>query len=153
MRSYTVRDGRWGPKASLRVKVVAATAAEDVFWRFQVAGFSSPVRLETVVSGIKKARLHRNGDIGVDPADAFEADGKAPLQHISQTFDETAYVFCRVTTVENKGEREGADAFDKAVETMRQLASRIQFNTPDPYINTLGGALVVAADGDWDGDT
>ena len=36
---------------------------------------------------------------------------------------------------------------------MRQLAGRIVFDTPDPYVNTLGGALAVAADGDWDGKT
>ncbi len=153
MRSYTVRDGRWGKNASLRVRVVAGTTAEEVLWRFQVTGFSAPVRLETVVSGINKTRLHRNGDLGVDPIDAFEADGKAPLQRISQTFDETAYVVCEGTKAVNKGERECVHRFDDAVEVMRQLASRIQFNTPDPYINTLGGALVVAADGDWDGDT
>lgn len=31
------------------------------------------------------------------------------------------------------------------------LASRLKIETPDPYLNTLGGALVAAADGIWDG--
>ncbi|CAM3733640.1 DUF4450 domain-containing protein [Mucilaginibacter galii] len=36
-------------------------------------------------------------------------------------------------------------------ETARKLlTSRVQLNTPDPYINTLGGALAVAADGIWE---
>lgn len=30
------------------------------------------------------------------------------------------------------------------------LASRLKIETPDPYLNTLGGALVAAADGIWD---
>ena len=32
----------------------------------------------------------------------------------------------------------------------KQLISRVQLHTPDPYINTLGGALAVAADGVWE---
>ena len=31
----------------------------------------------------------------------------------------------------------------------RELAERIRITTPDPYFNTLGGALAVAADGIW----
>ena len=31
------------------------------------------------------------------------------------------------------------------------LASHLKIETPDPYLNTLGGALVAAADGIWDG--
>ena len=33
------------------------------------------------------------------------------------------------------------------------MSTRIHFETPDPYINTLGSALSLAADGDWDGQT
>lgn len=37
--------------------------------------------------------------------------------------------------------------------TRQQLAARVQVNTPDPYINTLGGALSIAADAIWDDPT
>ncbi|WP_022826167.1 DUF4450 domain-containing protein [Hymenobacter norwichensis] len=40
-------------------------------------------------------------------------------------------------------------AFARAEAARQQLASRIQVTTPDPYINTLGGALGVAADAIW----
>jgi hypothetical protein len=40
--------------------------------------------------------------------------------------------------------------FDQAEKSRRQLADRVQVHTPDPYINTLGGALSVAADGIWE---
>ena len=40
--------------------------------------------------------------------------------------------------------------FNEAEAKRRQLASRVQVKTPDPYINTLGGALSVAADGIWE---
>ena len=32
----------------------------------------------------------------------------------------------------------------------KKLAERIEVNTPDPYINTLGGALSIAAEGIWE---
>ncbi len=44
-------------------------------------------------------------------------------------------------------------AFAKAEEQRAELAGRIRFVTPDPYFNTIGGALAVAADGVWDGTT
>lgn len=40
--------------------------------------------------------------------------------------------------------------FNSAEATRKQLASRVQVKTPDPYINTFGGALSVAADGIWE---
>jgi hypothetical protein len=39
-----------------------------------------------------------------------------------------------------------ASLFEKTESTRKQLAGRIKLNTPDPYINTLGGALSMAAD-------
>ena len=38
------------------------------------------------------------------------------------------------------------EMFNKAEEVRKELAGRIEVNTPDKYINTLGGALSVAAD-------
>ncbi|MBR1548957.1 MAG: DUF4450 domain-containing protein, partial [Prevotella sp.] len=153
MRSYVVRDARWGKNATLRLKVVAGLEAEEAMWRFQAAGFKKNVALETVVSGVRKPKLWRNGDIGVDPVDAFEADGKKPLQRLSTNFDEVCYALCSVTTMSVLKERDGVRHFEDAEEAMRELAGRIKFSTPDPFINTLGSALVVAADGDWDGQT
>lgn len=48
---------------------------------------------------------------------------------------------------------EAAKQFGATKERNRLMAVRVEFNTPDPFINTLGGALVMAADGDWDGQT
>lgn len=43
--------------------------------------------------------------------------------------------------------------FSQSETDRAKLASRIKINTPDPYFNTLGGTLAVAADGIWSGDT
>jgi hypothetical protein len=44
-------------------------------------------------------------------------------------------------------------AFAKAEQQRLLLAKRIKVQTPDPYINTLGGALSLAADGIWESPT
>ena len=41
-------------------------------------------------------------------------------------------------------------AFAQAEAARAVLASRVQVSTPDPYLNTLGGALAVAADAIWE---
>ena len=41
--------------------------------------------------------------------------------------------------------------FDAAEKWRKDLSSTISFTTPDPYINPIGGAMVMAADGAWDG--
>ncbi|WP_207427037.1 DUF4450 domain-containing protein [Pedobacter sp. SYSU D00535] len=46
-----------------------------------------------------------------------------------------------------------ASVFTKAEEARQKLASRVKVTTPDPFINTLGGALAVAADGIWEDPT
>jgi hypothetical protein len=43
------------------------------------------------------------------------------------------------------------DAFTKADEQRKKTASHVKIETPDPYLNTLGGALSIAADAIWDG--
>lgn len=40
--------------------------------------------------------------------------------------------------------------FDRAEAARKKLAGRVVVRTPDPYINTLGGALGIAADGIWE---
>ena len=153
MRSYLLRHKTWGQKAALRVKVVASLQKEQAMWRFQAAGFSGDVTLEVVVSNIRNPQLSRNGDLGADPRDAFEADGKTPVQQWSQTFDEECYVCCDGITTNKTDDREASEHFEELETAMHELAARVEFNTPDPYVNTLGGALVIAADGDWDGKT
>ncbi len=153
MRSYELRHAAWGKDAVLRLKVVANMNAEGAFWRLRPIGFESPVNLEVVVSHIKKAKLSRNGDMGVDAPDAFESDGKEPVQQLTVQFAEEQYFGVEGTTASLLDAEEGEETFTDAEKAMKLLAGRVSFNTPDPYINTLGGALVVAADGDWDGET
>lgn len=43
--------------------------------------------------------------------------------------------------------------FDQSEKNRESLVSRIKIDTPDPYFNTLGGTLAIAADGIWSGET
>jgi hypothetical protein len=43
-----------------------------------------------------------------------------------------------------------AAKFEEAENARKKIAGRIKVNTPDPYINTLGGALSIAADAIWE---
>ncbi|MFY9151673.1 MAG: DUF4450 domain-containing protein [Prolixibacteraceae bacterium] len=43
------------------------------------------------------------------------------------------------------------ELFEKAELQRKKIAGRIKILTPDPYINTVGGALSIAADAIWDG--
>jgi hypothetical protein len=40
--------------------------------------------------------------------------------------------------------------FDRTEQARRELAGRIRLHTPDPYINTIGAALGIAADAIWE---
>lgn len=43
--------------------------------------------------------------------------------------------------------------FEEAEQKRSSIAGTVKINTPDPYFNTLGGALSIAADGIWDEET
>ncbi|MDR3367324.1 MAG: DUF4450 domain-containing protein, partial [Prevotellaceae bacterium] len=43
--------------------------------------------------------------------------------------------------------------FEQAEAARSRIAQTVQLSTPDPYFNTLGGALSVAADGIWEPDS
>lgn len=118
MRSFVARHKTWGPKAVVRVKAVTSLTGRQSVWRLRTEGFQGPVKLEVVTAGKASQRL-------------------------SQVVDDECFVCCDsvATTIDPRaGER-----FDEAEQTLRQVATRLVFNTPDAAINTLGGSLAVAA--------
>ena len=50
----------------------------------------------------------------------------------------------------SKSQKELATIFENSVQQTQLLANRVKVVTPDPYINTLGSALSIAADGIWE---
>lgn len=146
-RTYHLTDPSWG-KGELRITVMALADSDGAIWRFSATNMPRRAKLLWQHGGATGKRLSRNGDMGVDPVDCFElplgandlVTGELPLQ-------KEAYLI-RSSSEEKMNERK---AYEKAEAASQALASRLVIETPDPYLNTVGGALVAAADGIWDG--
>ena len=157
-RRYVLKDKRWGDEATLEVTVAASPDREGAVWRFSRMDAARPTRLEARMCEIANPKLHRNGDIGADKPGVFEAaPGERGLQRQVWTMDgtdgESYFVIDSINQMVTLPAEEARERFEQAIEYNRQLGGRISFQTPDPYINTLGEALAFAADGDWDGKT
>lgn len=154
IREYTLRDKRWG--GTLKIGVVAMPDEEVAVFKFVGDGISS-FDLKTLICNISNKKMRRNGDMGADPAGIFEPDDNNKGLIVSNATyggnGNTAYVVIRLNEAANLSFHEADFMWNKAMEYNTSLGERIKFDTPDPYINTLGGALAVAADGDWDGQT
>ncbi len=150
-RYYLLQDQRWGD-GYIRFEVLAMPDREAAVWRITSPQLQGKMRV--TVCQIAQPKLHRNGDIGADKPGCLEAAGE-PLQTLDASFGHAhaLYLEVELDQVRQLEPDQGRAYYQQARRHYRQLASRIQFQTPDPYINTLGGALVLAADGDWDGQT
>lgn len=154
-RSYLLRDKRWGD-TELRVSVVALQDEEGALFRFEGNDASHPLDVKALVCNINGKGMKRNGDLGADPYGVFEPAEGAKAVVSCATYGAgrlAAFVYIKLNEVEDMAFERAAMLWEKTMVHNRMLAGRIEFNTPDPYINTIGGALAVAADGDWDGQT
>ena len=155
MRIYRLQDKRWGKDANLKLTVVAMPDREGAVWLFDDQHFDKEAVYTAEVCDIANPKLSRNGDIGADKPGCFEASSKK--RNISgckwNGGRETYFVIDSINQITPVSDEQGRQLFMKAVMHNGALQSRIEFNTPDAYINTLGSALTFAADGDWDGQT
>ena len=154
-RTYTLRDHRWGDQAELSLEVVAMPHSEGGVWLFSEQRFDETAQFRAELCAIANPRLHRNGDIGADKPGVFEASPKR--EHLeTRTWEggkPTCFVIDSVNKIVPVFPWEGRALFDRSQLYNAQLAQRLQFSTPDPYVNALASALTFAADGDWDGQT
>lgn len=160
-RSYRLTDPSWG-KGQLRISVLAFPDEEGAVWQITPEQMSAGATLTALLSPIKAKRLSRNGDMGADPADSFEPlDLLQPQQSCNLSLHHnpseagklpSSYLILKDLALQLPPAETGKALYDKAEKARTALASRIKIETPDPYLNTLGGALAVAADGIWDGE-
>ena len=157
-RSYRLTDPAFG-RGTVDVTVLAAPDEEAAVWQFQTHGLPADAVLQCVICRVKAKSFSRWGDLNADPRDGFDPDAEESDKMTAEwkVGDGISYA---VVAVGADGKYSlstpvGAAAqalFDKAMDHHRWLASQIVFDTPDPYINTLGAALMAAADGAWDGE-
>ena len=135
IRKYVVQDRRLRAAGIevLRVNVVVRPDEEGVIWQFIADRYPDALHVQAILSDTDTPD-------GGQKAEATYARNFAHFvmrQHrIVPVSDVSAYEF-----------------YTTAVDFQRRRAAQISFTTPDPYINTLGGALVMAADGNWNGQT
>jgi len=60
------------------------------------------------------------------------------------------WLFLAEDSKTNYNQKNIAQLYEKSVQQTQLLANRVKVSTPDPYINTLGSALAIAADGIWE---
>ena len=152
-RRYVLKDKSWG-QGVIYIDVVAPTETESGVWRFRVDSFAKPVDIKAMVCNIFSTRLKRSGDIGADPWGLFEpAAGDEGLKTFEWAAAGTTFFGIDVAEISKAAQKDLAHTFETTEKRNKEMAARVKFHTPDAHINTLGGALVTAADGDWDGQT
>lgn len=197
-RVYVISDPLFrGGTVTLTAR--ASDEYEGAFWKVEYDKMPASTRIGVRYGGASGKRFSRNGDLGVDPADAFAltpegcADNAYTLhantfsvdyaqasrngvQTIKGCFPQGAILKVNslaenapVLDAEWKIGRNSsyvyigasstvpytrmAQVYESTAQRQKALTERIVFNTPDSLLNTLGGALVAAADGIWDGQT
>lgn len=151
-RDYLLKDDRW-EGGRLRVAVNAFYDKEGGIWKFEGKDLPAGAKLICQISEIKATKLARSGDMGVDPPDAFEAPEfpEALKTFIIELKSAPVYVEYIPEDLKAVNPVKGNADFNAAEAARQKLAATLKIRTPDPYINTLGGILSMAADGIWDG--
>lgn len=167
-RSYRLKHPGWGANAELQISALALSDEDAAIWKVTPVNMPEGAVLRALLSEIRLSRLSRNGDMGADPPRCFDAPEHpehlqtvdvALASSLSQTSRPASsgqgnsfYILVRDYSLVIPSQEEGATLYDKSEQARAELAARIRITTPDPFFNTLGGALAVAADGIWDGE-
>ena len=152
-RTYKLTDKSWN-NGEIKISVLPFSDREGGIWMFSIHGFANNIQLKGLISEITNSKLRRNGDMCADPNGSFEAPiNPKQLQTFAWNANGTTYVAADSTSLHALTLPQGEEEYTKCEDARNYLATRITFDTPDPYINTLGGALTIAADGIWDEKT
>lgn len=179
---YTIRDPLLGD-AILYITVEALADAEGMIIRFTAPKANPGTHLKAFFGGVSGKKFSRDGDIGADPESSWYLDtaaargdhytidgntftldkkleGTFPAKLTVDTYSilhgeipikDTSYLLIRKPSLTPIAD---LPVLFNAAETKRAaLAARVQLHTPDPYLNTIGGALAVAADAIWEAPT
>lgn len=147
-RSYLLKDEAWGENAELHIIALPSMKEEHALWEFS-GNLPAGTVIEAIVSPIRNQNLSRNGDMGADPPLSFDPiETGEILQRLECILpaNGNAYIKIKVNTLELSGSQEEFSAWEA---DRKALAGRINFSTPDPFLNNIGGALAVAANGVW----
>lgn len=149
-RSYRLTHPTWGVNAELQISALALSDEDAAIWKVTPVNIPEGAVLRSSLCEIRLPKLSRNGDMGADPPGCFDApEHPEHLQTVDVALNAPLYILVRDYSLVIPSLEEGAALYDKSEQARAELASRIRITTPDPFFNTLGGALAVAADGIW----
>lgn len=156
-REYLMKDKRWDGGV-LNLSVLAYPQTEGAVWKFAAENFGkAKIEIVGMICETKVSKFKRAGDIGkFDGPEAFDAPaqpkmlstvaGIMPQKGVAELY------FSVDNTVLSTGKNsELAKRYQAAEQWRSDLASSVIFNTPDAYLNPVGGTMVMAADGAWNG--
>lgn len=152
VRRYELRDASWGGGV-LTVEVIASLDAEQALWRFTAKGFADAVSLSYAVAPTRRMKMARDGDLGLEPRESYDADPHAMPVTGRCSPDDCLLLVNGEDSLRVLGGKRGQTAFEKELNAIGKRMSRLEFSTPDPYLNPIGRNLVAATDGMWDGET
>ena len=152
-RDYTLSDPRW-EGGKLHVSVIARTDVEGALWLFSAEGLSSTASLEGRICETAVMRFRRFGDMGrMEKPGGFEASPTLKqLATVSVPLKgQPVCISLENNTLITTPQKALLLLFSRQETARKTMASQVEFNTPDAFINTIGGNMVMAADGAWDG--
>ena len=156
-REYLMKDKRWG-SGVLKLLVLAYPQTEGAVWKFAAENFGkAKIEIVGMICETKVSKFKRAGDIGkFDGPEAFDAPAQpkmlSTVAGIMPQKGAAELYFSVDNTVLSTGKNsEMAKRYQAAEQWRSDLASSVIFNTPDAYLNPVGGTMVMAADGAWNG--
>ena len=156
-REYLMKDKRWG-SGVLKLSVLAYPQTEGAVWKFAAENFGkAKIEIVGMICETKVSKFKRAGDIGkFDGPEAFDAPAQpkmlSTVAGIMPQKGAAELYFSVDNTVLSTGKNsELAKRYQAAEQWRSDLASSVIFNTPDAYLNPIGGTMVMAADGAWNG--
>ena len=152
-RDYELKDTIFG-KGMLRISTQAFYDKEGSIWKFDADNLPTGTKLIFEICEIKYSKLDRFGDIGADPLDSFEHPKKPKQLKSAQTElpNGVSYIVLENFELKPAGKVNGSRLYQAAEMARLNIANTLKISTPDPYLNTLGGTIAMAANGNWDGE-
>lgn len=156
-REYLMKDKRWG-SGVLKLSVLAYPQTEGAVWKFVAENFGkAKIEIVGMICETRVSKFKRAGDIGkFDGPEAFDAPAQpkmlSTVAGIMPQKGAAELYFSVDNTVLSTGKNaEMCKRYQAAEQWRSDLASSVIFNTPDAYLNPVGGTMVMAADGAWNG--
>jgi len=152
-RIYEINDPILGSN-TITLTALARYDLDGAIWKIEFAKAKGMAKSLTVrFSDIRNPKLHRNGDMGVEKPGSLESSDDPQKRKYYETIVNGDCLYVAIVNQEISFPilEEGERIFNEAEHLRQEIAGRLRFDTPDPYFNTLGGTLAIAADAIWSG--